>query len=344
MSREPDLRPVADLSQLRERVANGPGPIGLCCGQFLLALEPFQDDERLGERVLGAGGIGDCAQQIETNCELALQCGIAGIGIGEQLPQGQTDPVGIQSFFPVSKPGRESPDPLGAKCQIVYRLAIVRLRAVELLAHAHTRLVGFECFGVVIQHFVHLPDALVAGGQIALPSAIAGIAQGKIPENRESLEVFRQRVPMLSLQRQRIGDGPHHGRDLALIGEIAGVAVGHPLARGERLSVKRHLPHGANDPERVVVQVEIVDAGRIDDAESEPLGIPVVQPARFVVDDEVAVRNLLELPGADIGLQIEGVNPAFEDILAFADTIITPIHVGRGRTLVDVPTAHEELP
>src|ERR1700719_4813397 len=104
------------------------------------------------------------------------------------------------------------------------------------------------------------------------------------------------------------------------------------LQRREVVAIELQLLCGANDAKGIVVEIDVVDADRVDDLEPKPLREVVAQLRRAVVDYELVVGDPLKLPGADVILQIERMDAAAEDVLAFAGAVGAPVHVGRAES------------
>jgi hypothetical protein len=99
----------------------------------------------------------------------------------------------------------------------------------------------------------------------------------------------------------------------------------------------------ADDAKCLVVLVDVADANRVDDLERQALRRIVGQFRRTVVDVEGVGGDLLELPGADMGLHVERVRAAIENVAGLAGAVGAPVDVGRAYRLIDVPPSDEEL-
>src|SRR5262249_27711112 len=99
----------------------------------------------------------------------------------------------------------------------------------------------------------------------------------------------------------------------------------------------------ADDAECIVIQLGVANADRADDLERQPPGIVVAQFRRLESDYETIVGDFFELPGADVGLEVERVRAVGEDVAGFAGAVVTPVDVGGASALVDMPAPDEEL-
>src|SRR5262249_55892960 len=124
-----------------------------------------------------------------------------------------------------------------------------------------------ERIPAVVLELVDEADTLVATGEIALPGLIVRVAAC---QDRGALGIMLERLPVPTLQCQRVAHIDMGRRERVLMLRIAGIAVGELLAGGEVLLVDAELLRRANDAECIVVVLDVVDADRIDDLERQP--------------------------------------------------------------------------
>ena len=82
-----------------------------------------------------------------------------------------------------------------------------------------------------------------------------------------TLDVVVQRRLVLTLRRQHVADVDMRCRRVAQSSRIARVCIGEPLADCQVVPMDIQLLRRADDPKRIIAQLDIVDANRVDDLE-----------------------------------------------------------------------------